>query len=350
MIQGLPWWFKSSVDCITLSILCGLLCMYGLKRRPIPRRPSHPLTETSEETAIAGRDLQGDESEKLSICQRILIQPPVGILLFLLGVILAALKLKQDDSAATEVHESEPLLLNALRNISATDWRIGILSGTLTQLPLTTLNSCLSLCFLAHTLFPHHKSQRVSRRSVCISIGLVNFLLCPLGMMPTCHGAGGLAAQHRLGANSGVSMLVLGLFKIALGVIASQGFLLRFLDALPVSILGILLVLAGHELAATGVIKVAKSSLRPSDDVNSMEHSTISGGEDAMVVCLVTALVIVGTGQTHVGALCGWITCAIYGGGEIPFRSCLCSRQRRGRNDNNFSSVEYESIQLPSDI
>ena len=33
------------------------------------------------------------------------------------------------------------------------------------------------------------------------------------------------------------------------------------------------------------------------------------------MICLVTALVIIGTGQTHVGALCGWITYMIYGTG-----------------------------------
>jgi hypothetical protein len=347
MIQGLPWWFNASIDCISLSILCGLLCLYGLKRRPYPTRQARPTADTSGD-AVDGQNLHGDESQMSSVCHQLFIQPPVGILLFFLGVILATVKLAHEESA-TEVDDSEPLLVNALKNITTTDWRIGILSGTLTQLPLTTLNSCLSVCLLAHTLFPYHKSQRVSRRSVCISIGLINFLMCPLGMMPTCHGAGGLAGQHRLGANSGVSMVVLGLFKITLGLIASQGLLLRVLDALPVSILAMLVVLAGHELAVTGVIKVAKSSLCQSNDRDTAIRSNTTNGEDAMVVCLVTALVIVGTGYTHIGTLCGWFTCAIYGGGDIPFRSCFCSCRSSERNDNNSSRVEYAEIPLRSD-
>jgi hypothetical protein len=299
MIQGLPWWFttSSSFDCITLGIVCSLLCLYGLRRKNNAER-----TTTS-----------------FSMCRILLIQqPPVGIILFLLGIILASVHLvttnKNDDGASVHTDDdtnstttTEPLVVNALRDVTWEDWRIGLLSGTLTQLPLTTLNSCLSVCMLAHTLFPPHRTKRVSRRSVCVSIGLINSVLCPLGMMPTCHGAGGLAGQHRLGAKSGTSMIVLGLFKISMGIVASQGYLLRVLDALPVSILGVLLALAGHELATAGIIKVARASSSSSGDNGSRK-------EDEMTVCLITALVILGTGHAHVGALCGWITYAIYAG------------------------------------
>lgn len=108
-------------------------------------------------------------------------------------------------------------------------------------------------------------------------------------MMPTCHGAGGLAGQHRLGANTGLFMVALGVFKILLGLMATQGLLLSVLDALPISVLGILVILAGHELAASGVIKVAKeaSLVGPTED----NRNASSAGEDGMVVCLITGLV-----------------------------------------------------------
>ncbi|KAG7337874.1 sulfate transporter [Nitzschia inconspicua] len=333
LIQGLPWWFVSSIDCITMSVLCGLLCLYGLKRGPQTVQQIQSVADTPMSIR--------------TFCKSCWTQPPVGIVLFLIGISLATVQLvRHDQDAETQVVTSEPLITNALRDVNSVDWRIGILSGTLTQLPLTTLNSCLSLCLLAQTLFPTHKSHCVSRRSICISIGLVNCCLCPLGMMPTCHGAGGLAAQHRLGASSGVSMIILGLFKIFMGLMASQGLLLRVLDALPVSVLGVLLVLAGHELGATGVIKVATTYL-------GREGNRSDSGEDAMVVCMITALVIVGTGHTHVGALCGWIACAIYGGGEIPFRSC-CSFRRDEHIDlevleNANSRGEYSRIEHRSD-
>jgi hypothetical protein len=295
MIQALPWWFttSSSFDCITLGIICSLLCLYGLRRKN---------NNNNNERATTS----------MSMCRILLFQqPPVGIILFLLGIILAFVHLgtTNEDDDDDDDTITEPLVVNALRDVTWEDWRIGLLSGTLTQLPLTMLNSCLSVCMLAHTLFPLHRAQRVSRRSVCVSIGLINSLLCPLGMMPTCHGAGGLAGQHRLGANSGTSMVVLGLFKICMGIVASQGYLLRVLDALPVSILGVLLALAGHELATTGIITVARasSSLSSSRDNDSRK-------EDEMAVCLLTALVILGTGHAHIGAICGWIAYAIYAG------------------------------------
>ena len=63
------------------------------------------------------------------------------------------------------------------------------------------------------------------------------------------------------------------MMEISGSCVAHEGSLVKLLDALPISILGILLVLAGHELALTGV----------------------------------RGVVIVGTGKTHVGALCaGW--------------------------------------------
>jgi hypothetical protein len=145
-------------------------------------------------------------------------------------------------------------------------------------------------------------------------------------MMPTCHGAGGLAGQHRLGANTGVSMILLGVFKIGLGLLASRGSLLTILDALPASVLGVLLVLAGHELAATGVLNIAKSfacsSTARDDSVTNARTMTNSFPckDDEMAVCLITALVVVGTGQAHIGVLSGWIACLIYRGRSTPCR------------------------------
>ncbi|KAL3921512.1 MAG: hypothetical protein SGILL_002710 [Bacillariaceae sp.] len=348
MIQQLPWWFASSVDCISLAILCGLLCLYGLRRKvPSPsNQRQDAMTEEDNEEADE-TDSTIPEASEISTCQRLLLHPPVGIILFLLGIILAIIQVTTNNSAdnPNDSATPEPLLVNALRNATASDWRIGLVSGTLTQLPLTTLNSCLSVCMLAHTLFPaHNKIQRLSRQSVCISIGLVNALLCPLGMMPTCHGAGGLAGQHKLGANTGVSMVLLGVFKMALGILACQGSLLRILDALPASILGILLVVAGHELAMTGVVKVAESSSLNNNNNNNNNSGRGNGNTDSMSVCLITALVIVGTGHTHVGALSGWIACVIQGSNGFS----LCGRSGEGNatsNERSSSRGEYAVIQ-----
>ena len=296
MIQELPWW--GALDGIMWSVACGLLCLYLLRPR----------------STIASVEEQQHQFTAFSLIKQFSEKPPVGIYLFVLGVLLAAIQLifsqdstNQNDNTNTE---KEPILVNALKSVTWGDWKMGLLQGTLPQLPLTTLNSCLSVCLLAQTLFPN-RTRKATRRSVCLSIGCMNLFLCPLGMMPHCHGAGGLAGQHRLGANSGVSMVILGLFKIGLSLLAYQGSLLMILDALPVSILGVLLVLAGHELALTGV----KTVTQKQDATNK---------DDSIMICLFTGLIIVGSGKTHVGALIGWITYMVYGNG---YQELICQRR-----------------------
>jgi MFS superfamily sulfate permease-like transporter len=68
------------------------------------------------------------------------------------------------------------------------------------------------------------------------------------GAMPSCHGAGGLAAQHRFGARSSMSMLFIGGMKLLVGVIFGRT-LQEFCTALPNCVLGMLLAFTGLELA-----------------------------------------------------------------------------------------------------
>lgn len=304
MIELLPWLMKDPLDCKIWAILCSLLCLYYLRNSQ-------------------NHDRQNDF--------------PIGLVLFGLGVVLAIARLvvpndddqeEDPDSTTTTLLVSikEPFLLNAVKDISWKEWKAGLLDGTLPQLPLTTLNSCLSVCLLAGSLFPNKPA--VTRQSVCWSIGLMNVLLCPLGCMPNCHGAGGLAGQSRLGAKSGLSMVMLGLFKIGLSVLAHYGVLLRLLDALPVSIMSVLLILAGHELASTGVLSIA----------NRMTEADFR--KDDMAICLLTGLVIVGCGKTHIGALCGWITYVVHGNG---YQELFVAQQSTDINSN--SHIQYSNVQ-----
>ena len=81
-----------------------------------------------------------------------------------------------------------------------------------------------------------------------MSVSIMNLIGCPLGAMPACHGAGGLAAQHRFGARTGGSIVMLGAAKIVLGLLFG-GSLLLWLQAFPGSVLGVLLLFSGLELA-----------------------------------------------------------------------------------------------------
>jgi MFS superfamily sulfate permease-like transporter len=123
----------------------------------------------------------------------------------------------------------------------------GIWRGGLPQVPLTLLNSVLAVSALAVQLYPH-RATRVTVTRMALSVGLMNLFVCPLGGLPLCHGSGGLAGQHRLGARSGLSVVMLGGAKLTLGLCFSAA-ALAWMQAFPVNILGLFLVLAGLSLA-----------------------------------------------------------------------------------------------------
>ena len=138
---------------------------------------------------------------------------------------------------------------------SADDWHEGVLRGAIPQIPLTTLNSVIAVCALSTDLFP---AKAAAPRKVATSVGLMNLLCCPLGAMPMCHGAGGLAAQYRFGARTGGSVVMLGIAKMALALLFG-GSLLAWLQAYPRSVLGVLLLFSGLELALVCRDQTAKA-------------------------------------------------------------------------------------------
>ncbi len=127
----------------------------------------------------------------------------------------------------------------------ATDWSVGLRRGALPQIPLTTLNSIIAVCALSIDLCP---DRPIAPRRVAISVAMMNLVCCPLGGMPMCHGAGGLAAQHRFGARTGGSVILLGIAKVVLALLFGSS-LLVWLKAYPQSVLGVLLLFGGLELA-----------------------------------------------------------------------------------------------------
>jgi len=125
------------------------------------------------------------------------------------------------------------------------DWWLGAWRGALPQIPLTTLNSVIAVCALSADLFPRRPAEP---RRVAMSVALMNLVCCPLGAMPMCHGAGGLAAQYRFGARTGGSVVILGLAKCVLALLFGSSLLL-WLQSYPHSVLGVLLLFSGLELS-----------------------------------------------------------------------------------------------------
>lgn len=132
---------------------------------------------------------------------------------------------------------------------SPADFRVGALNAGLGQIPLTLLNSIVAVTYLSADLIPD--VQAPSSTSIGLSVAAINLVGCWFGAMPVCHGSGGLAAQYRFGARSGSSVIFLGLIKLAIGLFAVEH-ALKFFDVFPKLQLGILLFIAGLELAKVG--------------------------------------------------------------------------------------------------
>ena len=128
---------------------------------------------------------------------------------------------------------------------STSDFLTGIWRGTVPQIPLTVANSVIAVCALSADLFPE---RSLSPRKVSMSVAMMNLISCPLGGMPMCHGSGGLAAQYRFGARTGGSVVFLGLAKMLLAVALGSS-LLTIISVYPASVLGVLLIFSGYELA-----------------------------------------------------------------------------------------------------
>ena len=129
------------------------------------------------------------------------------------------------------------------------DFTFALFALVLPQLPMTLGNAVLAYTDLSKEYFGD-RSARVTNRKVCVSMALANFLSFCLAGMPLCHGAGGLAAHYRFGARTAASNLMIGLIFVALAALLGER-ILDVLNFLPMSILGVLLVFAGAQLALT---------------------------------------------------------------------------------------------------
>ena len=87
------------------------------------------------------------------------------------------------------------------------------------QLALTVTNAVLLTAVLAADYFPEAKPGAGAKR-LALSSGMLNLFLAPIGAMPMCHGAGGLAAQYHQGARTGRAPIIFGATCLALGLLA----------------------------------------------------------------------------------------------------------------------------------
>ncbi|UCE56689.1 MAG: putative sulfate/molybdate transporter [Desulfobacterales bacterium] len=127
------------------------------------------------------------------------------------------------------------------------DFTFALLALVLPQIPMTLGNAVMAYADLSKDYFGE-SSKKITYKASCISMALANFLSSTIGGMPLCHGAGGLAAHYRFGARTAGSNLMIGIIFVALAVFLGSDSL-SVVYLLPLSVLGILLLFAGSQLA-----------------------------------------------------------------------------------------------------
>lgn len=192
-------------------------------------------------------------------------------------------------------------------------WRVGAIDAAIPQLPLTTLNSILAVTSLASTLFPDFPPTP-STTSIGFSVAITNLIGCWWGAMPICHGSGGLAGQYRFGARSGASIIILGTVKLLLGLFVGNA-ILPVLQYFPKSLLGVMVLAAGVELAKVGQSVLEKDALhkpafggeQDGENMNLSASVIEERGKDAWMVMLITAAGCLAFRNDAVGFLAGLI-------------------------------------------
>ncbi|MBC7182077.1 MAG: benzoate transporter, partial [Marinobacter sp.] len=139
------------------------------------------------------------------------------------------------------------------------DWQLAVPSLVLPQLALTLTNAIVLTTLVVGDYFGE-QSHRVTPARLSVSTGLANLILVPLGALPMCHGAGGVAAHHRFGARTGLAPVLLGTGLLLIAIIPGG---LSIIAAIPMAGLGALLFVAAAELGLSRRLWTAKPSCWP---------------------------------------------------------------------------------------
>jgi len=155
------------------------------------------------------------------------------------------------------VAESVAITLPGLPGMD--EWQQAFSVLVLPQLALTITNAIVLTALVAGDYYGE-QAHRVSPGRLSVSTGLANLLLVPLGALPMCHGAGGVAAHYRFGARTGLAPILLGTGLLLVAFVPDG---LSVIAAIPTAGLGALLLVAAVELASSKRLWVAKPSCWP---------------------------------------------------------------------------------------
>ena len=171
---------------------------------------------------------------------------PAALVLLVLGILLGLFIGKPLDAASFKWSIHFPKLVPyGWPSLDDFLWVLPVL--VLPQIPMTIGNAIISNTDIMHEYFGA-RAQRATYRSVANSQGLADIVSYFLGGIPMCHGAGGLAAHYRFGARTAGANLIIGGIFLFLALIFGEN-MVAILKLLPLSLLGVLLVFAGVQLA-----------------------------------------------------------------------------------------------------
>ncbi len=153
----------------------------------------------------------------------------------------------------------EPSLLAELADLTVR-WRLplppaevtwtealtGVVVLALPQAALTFGNAVVATVEENNDLFP---DRPVTVRTVALGHGVMNLVGAVLGGVPVCHGAGGMAGHVRFGARTGGAVVMLGLLLLVVGLFLADS-VGTLPQLFPLSVLGVILLVGGLELAA----------------------------------------------------------------------------------------------------
>lgn len=173
---------------------------------------------------------------------------PAMVVLLLAGAAVALVEQPALADSLAMIRPAFHLPAFAWPSLSWQDVWLGAVLLALPQLPLTFGNALIAISEENNRLFP---DRPVTERKVAFSTGVMNLWSSALGGIPMCHGAGGMAGHVRFGARTGGASIMLGVLLVALALFFG-GSMLTLFRLFPPSVLGVILFLAGAELALGG--------------------------------------------------------------------------------------------------
>ncbi|CAG9466331.1 unnamed protein product [Pedinophyceae sp. YPF-701] len=278
---------------------CGCCSVNPSRRGSVSEAAAAPVKPEPAADAVAAGSAVSRWTALLSV------RVPAALVAVVVGLIMGV---AVRPSVVTDLRPgpSKPTLI--LPGLSWADTRDALVRAALPQLPLTTLNSVVSVCQLSGDLFPHNPAKPAA---MATSVGLMNLVGGWFGAMPCCHGAGGLAAQARFGARTGAAPVFLGLVKLVLGLLLGSS-LIGWLEVFPQTILGVMLVYSGLELAS--VAKAQKGAKGTWVMLFTAAAATACKNTFAGFVCgMIVALALVFQQE-------GWRALALWVVGRAPLR------------------------------